>query len=365
MSRKGDGPTPMKVMCVAGARPNFMKIAPIVRALDHAGADTTIVHTGQHYDAMMSDVFFHELGVRTPDHALNVGSGSHAQQTARIMSAFEPVLEQVAPDFLIVVGDVNSTMACALVAAKTSVKIAHVEAGLRSNDRSMPEEINRLVTDVLSHLLLAPSEDAVDNLLSEGVPAAKIRLVGNVMADSLLSNIERARQGDSLTRLGLGASPFGLVTLHRPALVDDPTLLDPMLEVLGRIGQRIRLVWPVHPRTRLRLTKVPDGIQLVDPLGYLDFIALEDAATVVLTDSGGVQEETTMLGTPCLTLRPNTERPITVDEGTNVIVGTDPQAVFDATVRVLSDPPPPRRPALWDGRAASRIVEAIAEFGHG
>lgn len=352
---------PVRALLVAGARPNFMKIKPVLDALETRGAETVLVHTGQHYDSAMSDVFFDELGIRPPDHGLGVGSGSHAEQTARVMTAFEPLLDSVRPDAVVVVGDVNSTLACAIVAAKAVVPLAHVEAGLRSRDWTMPEEVNRVVTDRLARFLLAPSPDAVDNLRAEGEPDEEIHLVGNVMVDTLLANIERARARPTVERLGLDR--YGLVTLHRPANVDEPDVLLPLVDALSRVSKECPLVFPVHPRTRVRLQDhaIPTTLKLVDPVGYLDFIALEAAAAVVLTDSGGVQEETTVLGVPCLTLRDNTERPITITEGTNRLVGRDPEAVVAAALEVLHDPPSPRRPELWDGRAGERIAVALLD----
>lgn len=354
----------MRVVCVAGARPNFMKIKPVLAALEHRQVDTLLVHTGQHYDQAMSGSFFDDLGLRQPDRHLGVGSGSHAEQTARVMVAFEGAVTEWEPDVVVVVGDVNSTLACALVAAKAGSLVAHVEAGLRSRDWTMPEEVNRVVTDRVSDYLFAPSDDAVEHLEAEGYRADQIHLVGNVMVDSLLSNIQRARQRPVRDQLGLPDS-FGLVTLHRPANVDDPAQLRGLLDALGRVAASLPLVFPCHPRTHehVRAVGVPPGIDLVEPLGYLDFLALEDAATLVLTDSGGVQEETTALGVPCLTLRDNTERPITVREGTNQVVGRSPERIVAAATRVLADPPPPRAPALWDGRAAERIAEVIVAGG--
>ena len=350
---------PVRALLVAGARPNFMKIKPVLDALERRGADTVLVHTGQHYDAAMSDVFFDELGIRPPDHGLGVGSGSHAEQTARVMTAFEPLLDDLRPDVVVVVGDVNSTLACAIVAAKAVIPLAHVEAGLRSHDWTMPEEVNRVVTDRLSQFLLAPSPDAVDNLRAEGEPDAEIHLVGNVMVDTLLANIERARSRPTLEQLGLDR--YGLVTLHRPANVDAADVLLPLIDALGRVSEQCPLIFPVHPRTRSQLEEhpIPDTLRLIDPVGYLDFIALEAGASVVLTDSGGVQEETTVLGVPCLTLRENTERPITITEGTNRLVGRDPETVVTAALEALHHPPAPRRPELWDGRAGERIATAL------
>ena len=348
---------------MAGARPNFMKIKPVLDALERRGAETVLVHTGQHYDAGMSDVFFEELGIRKPDHSLGVGSGTHAIQTGRVMTAFEPLLDELRPDIVVVVGDVNSTLACTLVAAKANppVPVAHVEAGLRSGDWTMPEEVNRVVTDRLSRWLLAPSADAVDNLHAEGSSPDHIHLVGNVMVDTLLQNLDRAKRRPTLDELGLTPGAYGLVTLHRPATVDDPSILGPLLDALAYLSTEVSLLFPVHPRTRAVLSQrpIPATLRLVDPLGYLDFLALQASARVVLTDSGGIQEETTVLGIPCLTLRDNTERPITIEEGTNRLVGRDPQAIIDAAHEWLAAPPAPRRPALWDGKAAERIADAL------
>ena len=350
----------MRLVCVAAARPNFMKIKPVIDALEARGAETVLVHTGQHYDTGMSDVFFEELGIRRPDVSLGVGSGTHAEQTGRVMTAFEAALPDLAADAVVVVGDVNSTLACTLVAAKAVVPVAHVEAGLRSRDWTMPEEVNRVVTDRLSRWLLAPSPDGVDNLRAEGADPAHVHLVGNVMVDTLLANLDRARARPALAHLGLTAGGYGLVTLHRPATVDDPAVLGPVMAALGAVARTLPLVFPVHPRTRAQLsTDLPDGIRLVDPLGYLDFLALQASARLVLTDSGGIQEETTVLGVPCLTLRDNTERPITITEGTNRLVGRDPGRIAEAVADVLADPPAPRRPALWDGQAARRIADVL------
>lgn len=351
----------MRVVCVAGARPNFMKVKPVLDALVARKVDVSFVHTGQHYDESMSDIFLCELGVRHPDHYLGIGSGTQAEQTGRVMTAFEPVVEDLAPDVVVVVGDVNSTMACALVAAKSGAQVAHVEAGLRSRDWSMPEEVNRVVTDRLSDLLLAPSADAVDNLRLEGYRQDQIHLVGNVMVDTLLANLDRARQRPVLGSLGLAAGAYGLVTLHRPSNVDDAGALGALLSALGKLADECPLVFPAHPRTARQLEgmAVPDGVQVIEPLGYLDFICLEASARLVLTDSGGVQEETTVLGVPCLTLRENTERPITVSEGTNRVVGTDPARILEAAFQVLATGVEPRHPALWDGRAGQRIADAV------
>ena len=347
---------------MAGARPNYMKVKPVMDGLEERGARVILVHTGQHYDPAMSDVFFSDLAIRRPDHFLGAGSGSHAVQTCRVMTAFEPLAAELAPDVVVVVGDVNSTLACALVAAKLVLPLAHVEAGLRSRDRSTPEEINRLVTDRVSDYLFAPSADAVANLRAEGVPAEQIHLVGNVMADTLLANIDRAATRGTLARLGLEPRQYGLVTLHRPANVDDPAVLGALLTALAEIARSgCPLVLPVHPRTRGRLhgAALPEGVRIIPPLGYLDFIALEASARLVLTDSGGVQEETTVLGVPCLTLTDSTDRAITVTEGTNRLVGRDPDRIVAAAREVIGDPPPPRAPALWDGKAGARIATAM------
>jgi UDP-N-acetylglucosamine 2-epimerase (non-hydrolysing) len=347
-----------------------MKVKPVLDALEQHGVDTVLVHTGQHYDPGMSGVFFDELGIRPPDHSLGVGSGSHAEQTGRVMMAFEPLVDELRPDAVVVVGDVNSTLACAVVAAKAGCLVAHVEAGLRSRDWTMPEEINRVVTDRVSDYLFAPSADAVENLRAEGSRPDQVHLVGNVMVDTLLANLDRARSRPVVDSLGLDRGGYALVTLHRPANVDDNSTLESLMVALGIIAADCPVIFPIHPRTRERMAglAVPGGVRLVDPLGYLDFIALEAGAAVVLTDSGGVQEETTVLGVPCLTLRENTERPITVNEGTNRVVGRDPNRIIAAARRALTGGAESRRPHLWDGRAAERIagvlVKARSPQGH-
>ncbi len=355
----------MRIICVAGARPNYMKVKPVMDALEAGGAEVILVHTGQHYDPAMNDVFFADLGIRKPDHFLQVGSASHAVQTGKVMAAFEPLASSVRPDVVVVVGDVNSTVGCALVTAKSGALLAHVEAGLRSRDWAMPEEINRVVTDRVSDYLFAPSPDAVDNLRAEGYREDQIYLAGNVMVDTLLANLDRALASDVLARLGLRRGGYALVTLHRPANVDDPAALAALLAALGEIAERCPVVLPAHPRAAGRLAEagISSRIQVIPPAGYLDFIALQASARLVLTDSGGVQEETTVLGVPCLTLRDNTERPITLTDGTNQLVGRDPERIVKTAASVLEAAPPPRRPELWDGRAGQRIAAALLSGG--
>jgi len=355
----------MRIICVAGARPNYMKVKPVMAALEDRGAQVVLVHTEQHYDAAMSDVFFADLGIRPPDYFLGARSGSHATQTSNVMVAFEPLIEQIGPDVVVVVGDVNSTMACAIVTAKSGARLAHVEAGLRSRDWTMPEEINRVITDRLSDYLFAPSGDAVANLRAEGYRDDQIHLAGNVMVDTLMANLDRARSRGTLAGLGLEPGRYGLVTLHRPANVDDPLVLAGLLSALDKVAVTCPLVLPAHPRAAQRLAEagLSDRIQLIPPAGYLDFIALQAQAALVLTDSGGVQEETTALGVPCLTLRDNTERPITLTEGTNQLVGRDPERIVKAALAVLESPPPRRAPALWDGHAGERIADVIMAGG--
>jgi UDP-N-acetylglucosamine 2-epimerase (non-hydrolysing) len=342
-----------------------MKIKPVMDGLEARDVDVVLVHTGQHYDAAMNDVFFDELGIRHPDHKLAVGSGTHAVQTAKVMTAFEPLVDELRPDIVVVVGDVNSTVACALVAAKAGSLVAHVEAGLRSRDWSMPEEVNRVVTDRISDYLLAPSDDAAENLQAEGYRADQVHVVGNVMVDTLLSNLSRARESGVVERLGLTSGGYGVVTLHRPANVDDPASLTRLIDALNTVAVDLPLVFPVHPRTREAMAgyDVSTNLKLLPPAGYLDFVALQADAALVLTDSGGIQEETTVLGVPCLTLRDNTERPITVTEGTNRVIGRDPGRIVDAVQEVLRNRPEPRRPALWDGKAGERIAEVLVRGG--
>jgi UDP-N-acetylglucosamine 2-epimerase (non-hydrolysing) len=364
----------IKVLIVVGARPNFMKAAPICAEMRRRPEDFSVkvVHTGQHYDAAMSDAFFADLGLPEPDFHLGVGSASHTVQTAKIMMAFEPIVEAERPDWVLVVGDVNSTMACSLVCAKVGVKVAHVEAGLRSGDRTMPEEINRLVTDAVADLLLTPSPDGDENLKREGVSAGKIRFVGNVMIDSLFENLERARSSKVREELGLHEGDYAVLTMHRPSNVDEEGSLGPLIDALIAISARIPIVFPVHPRTRGKIeefglaSKIEEsGLKLIEPLGYLDFMRLYSGARLVMTDSGGLQEETTALGIPCLTVRDNTERPITVEMGTNRLVGTDPEKLKAVAFEILGGDPTrseKRTPPLWDGKAAVRICDVLKEI---
>src|SRR2546421_4440774 len=362
----------LKVINVAGARPNFMKIAPIVAAMRRRAPEfqPLLIHTGQHYDDAMSEAFFRDLNLPPPDVYLGVGSGSHAGQTAAVMQAFEPVIIKENPDWVVVVGDVNSTLACAIVCAKLNVKVAHVEAGLRSRDRSMPEEINRVLTDQIADLLLTPSRDGDANLRAEGIPEARIRFVGNVMIDSLMTQLGRARQSSVLTTLKLQEESYAVLTLHRPSNVDEQAAFVRILDALEEIARRLPIVFPAHPRTRKMVDELGLGpriqsmknLRVIDPVGYLDFLRLTSCARLVLTDSGGIQEETTVLGIPCITLRENTERPITVEMGTNEIAGTDTNKIIAAADRALSNPLPRanvRIPEFWDGRAADRILDAL------
>jgi UDP-N-acetylglucosamine 2-epimerase (non-hydrolysing) len=359
----------LTVLNVVGARPNFMKIAPLVLAMRGRPAiRPLLVHTGQHYDARMSRLFFTELGIPEPDVNLEVGSGSHAVQTAEIMKRFEPVVERFGPDVVLVVGDVNSTIACALVAVKMGVRVAHVEAGLRSFDRSMPEEINRILTDAISEWLFVTEPSGAANLLREGIAPQKIHFVGNVMIDSLLANLAKARDRTTLEDLGLRPRGYAVVTLHRPGNVDDPRTLRGLMELLEEVSAELPVVFPAHPRTLAGLkrlgmpqAKPTPGLRLIEPLGYLDFLRLMADARVVMTDSGGIQEETTILKVPCLTLRDNTERPVTVDVGCNQLVGTQPERIRAALRRVMAaETFTCGTPEKWDGRAAARIVDVLA-----
>jgi len=357
----------LKILIIVGARPNFMKAAPICAEMRRRPDefDVKIVHTGQHYDTAMSAGFFKDLGLPEPDHNLGVGSGTHTEQTARIMLAFEPVVISEKPDWVVVVGDVNSTVASALVASKLGVKVAHVEAGLRSFDRTMPEEINRILTDSISDMLLTTEESGNENLRHEGISPEKIKFVGNVMIDSLVQNLERAKQSDVLGGLGLGSQEFAVLTLHRPSNVDTREKLEPLVQAFNDISERLPIIFPVHPRTRAKLDEFSidtSRLRLVEPLGYLDFLALYSQARFVMTDSGGLQEETTYLGIPCLTIRENTERPMTIEVGTNQLV-KDPIGLKRAASNLLDSAAghtPKSIPPLWDGKAAGRICDELA-----
>lgn len=366
----------MKLVHVVGARPNFMKIAPVMRALEsRPGVQQLLVHTGQHYDPQMSDVFFRDLDLPKPDVYLGVGSGTHAEMTAKVMVELEKVFTEHKPDMVVVAGDVNSTLAATLVAAKASppIPVAHVEAGLRSFDMTMPEEVNRLVVDRLSALCLTPSTDGDDHLRKEGVPADRIVFVGNVMIDSLRRALPVSEKlaPDVLGKIGVKAGGYALVTLHRPANVDDPVVLGRLVESLLRVAEKLDVVFPIHPRTRKRLEGTELGrriaaspaFKLVDPAAYFEFQAMTMNAKLVLTDSGGIQEETTAMGVPCLTLRENTERPVTVTEGTNTLVGRDPERIWPEVEKILAGRSKAGRvPALWDGQAAERVADAIVRY---
>jgi UDP-N-acetylglucosamine 2-epimerase (non-hydrolysing) len=359
-------------MHIVGARPNFMKVAPIMDVMNQQnGFVQYLVHTGQHYDAQLSKIFFEELQIPRPNIDLNIGGGSHAEQTGRMMIALEQVFVSEAPDLILVVGDVNSTLAASVTAAKLGIPIAHVEAGLRSFDRTMPEEINRIVTDALADLLFTTEQSGNDNLLREGVAPEKIFFVGNVMIDTLLRCREQAKRSDILKRLQIDPQAYAVLTLHRPSNVDQPEQLQHMFRVLRKVCQQIPIIFPCHPRTAKRLETLglnvdstgassPAGIMLQPPLGYLDFLHLVSQAKFVLTDSGGVQEETTILGVPCLTLRENTERPVTIHEGTNILVGSCEELILTEAAKILAGQGKQGQiPTLWDGQAAVRIVEAL------
>ncbi len=356
----------MRIVYVVGTRPNFVKTAPVIGALRERLPEGrhVLVHTGQHYDRLMSEVFLEELGVPAPDNMLEVGSGSHAQQTARVIERLEPVLEEERPDLVIVPGDVNSTLAAALTAAKLQIPVAHVESGLRSFDRTMPEELNRIVTDQLADRLFTHSLEADDNLRAEGIPSERIHLVGNTMIDTLVALEGRFRAAGAAARLGVEPGAYVLVTLHRPALVDGPLLAETMKQ-LAELAREIPVVFPVHPRTRKAMEAIDSehpGLLLTEPLGYLDFLSLLADASAVLTDSGGIQEETTYLGIPCFTLRDNTERPITVTQGTNTLLGLDPTAIAQIPAALAQRPGErPDPPPLWDGHASERIADIIAD----
>jgi UDP-N-acetylglucosamine 2-epimerase (non-hydrolysing) len=370
----------MKILNVVGARPNFVKIAPLLREMRrYPSIVPLLVHTGQHYDATMSGHFFTDLEIEPPQFNLGVGSGSHATQTAEVMRRLEPILDTLKPDLVLVVGDVNSTLAAALTAVKLGIPLTHVEAGLRSFDRTMPEEINRLLTDAIADLLFVTEESGRQNLLREGIGSEKIHFVGNVMIDALQAFRPRWERSSIFDRLGLNGHPYGVLTLHRPSNVDDPVTLMAFLDALGELARQLPLVFPLHPRVKSMLLRqghlfrtMPDsgeplyskGIAYLDPLNYLDFIALVSRARLVLTDSGGVQEETTILGVPCLTLRETTERPVTVGHGTNRVIGTAPERIVDEALWTLDHPPRPNGPPpLWDGQASERIVKILADRG--
>jgi UDP-N-acetylglucosamine 2-epimerase (non-hydrolysing) len=355
----------VRVLCVAGARPNFMKIAPLLREFNSRDTfESFLVHTGQHYDARMSENFFRDLGIPAPDINLGVGSGTHAEQTAHVLMKLEAVLLSERPDLVLVVGDVNSTLAATIAAVKLDIPVAHVEAGLRSGDRTMPEELNRLMTDVVASWLFTTEADGEANLLREGIDPARIHFVGNVMIDTLLANLERAKKLDTLERLGLTKGKFCLLTLHRPSNVDDPARLAELFGALEEIHDRVPIVFPVHPRTATNISEALGGrdlkFQIIEPQDYLDFLRLMADAKIVLTDSGGVQEETTALGTPCFTLRDSTERPITVTHGTNTMVGADREVILREVMATLDGKPKVGNvPDLWDGKASERIANVL------
>ncbi len=358
------------IILVVGARPNFMKIAPLYAELKERGVEQLLLHTGQHYDEKMSKVFFEDLGLPQPDIFLGVGSGTHASQTARIMVEFETVCIQYKPRLVVVVGDVNSTLACTLVASKLHIKIAHVEAGLRSGDKRMPEEINRIVTDSLADILLTPSIDGNENLLSEGRSEKDIHFVGNIMIDSLYNILERSANSEILESLSLTEGEYGVLTIHRPSNVDDVDAFTSIIEALEVIGEGLDIVFPIHPRTKKnaiemnlieRIKSIP-GVMLMGPTGYLDFVSLISSSRIVLTDSGGLQEETTVLKIPCITLRNNTERPITVSDGTNRLVGNDKDEIVSAFKdSIIKDYRDMVVPQYWDGNTAARIADVIME----
>ncbi len=352
----------IKIINVVGARPNFMKIAPIIREMKQYGnINSLLVHTGQHYDENMSGSFFKDLGIPRPDIHLEVGSGTHAVQTASVMTGFEKVVLKEKPDIVLVVGDVNSTLACALVASKLNIKVAHIEAGLRSNDRSMPEEINRIVTDHLSDLLFTTCKDGDENLLREGISSDKVHLVGNVMIDTLLYSMNKIKPTSSKEK-------YAVLTLHRPSNVDVKETFEGISKAIYRISRDIKVVFPVHPRTRKQIEKLGfskyynRNMKLLEPLSYLEFLKLYSNASVVLTDSGGLQEETSALDVPCLTLRENTERPITIERGTNILVGTDEKSIVQETDKILKgERKRKKRLELWDGKVSGRIIEVLVE----
>lgn len=363
---------PRNIVLVAGARPNFMKVAPLWHVLKQypEAFRPRLIHTGQHYDTGMSDVFFHDLELPRPDRFLGVGSGSHAKQTARVMMAFEQECVEEQPDLVVVVGDVNSTMACAITAKKLCIPVAHVEAGLRSRDWTMPEEINRVVTDSVSDLLFTPSRDADENLRCEGVPPERIHFVGNVMIDCLLAQLPKTENRDTLQQFGVEAGHYATLTLHRPSNVDDPDVFSGIVDFMIRLSWELPIVWPVHPRSKknleslglLRRVGSSRGLILTDPIGYLDMLTLNRRARMIITDSGGLQEEATILRVPCITLRENTERPITVEVGCNRVVGNHPAGIRSAISSILSrNGQEVGTPELWDGHASERIVNVLIQ----
>ena len=359
----------MKLLSVVGTRPNFMKLAPLAREFARrSGFEHVIVHTGQHYDVAMSDAFFVDLEIPAPQHHLAVGSGSHAAQTAAVMAAMEPVLASERPDLVLVYGDVNSTLAAAITAAKMNLRVAHVEAGLRSRDRTMPEETNRILTDHVSDLLFAPSPDGVENLLAEGIPAERVHFVGNIMIDALELVLPRARAVNARARFGMNGDRYVVVTMHRPSNVDDPQQLRRLFSALEDVSQEATVLFPVHPRTKQKLAELGieadsgSRLKLLDPLGYTEMLSLVDSADLVITDSGGLQEETSFLGVPCLTVRPNTERPITCTQGTNQLVTPEREAIRAAAHHALSHRSRNRpRIELWDGHTAGRIADVLRD----
>jgi UDP-N-acetylglucosamine 2-epimerase (non-hydrolysing) len=357
----------MLVCNVVGARPNFMKIAPVILEMKRRGMPNLLVHTGQHYDKLMSDIFLDELGLPKPEIFLDVGSDTHARQTAHIMIAFEEVCQQHRPDLVVVGGDVNSTVAVALVTAKQQIPLAHVEAGLRSFDRTMPEEINRVVTDHIAELLFTTEESANENLRREGIAEEHIHFVGNCMVDTLLKHVDAAVQRSPWKDFGVAPNSYGLLTLHRPSNVDDSAMLKSLMNIINEVSHRLPVLFPVHPRTQRRLeqekVQVAPSLYLCDPLPYLTFLGLMARARCVLTDSGGIQEEATVLNVPCLTLRWNTERPVTITNGTNRLVGTDSQKIRQGIDEILTGSAPSgKRPPLWDGKAGCRIVDVIENY---
>ncbi len=364
----------IRIICVCGARPNFMKIAPVMRAFEAKGGfETLLVHTGQHYDENMSKLFFEELGIPKPDVNLEVGSASHAVQTSEIMKRFEPIVLDFKPDYVLVVGDVNSTIACGLVAVKLGVKLIHVEAGLRSFDWTMPEEINRILTDRISSLLFVTEQSGIDNLKNEGVNSDKVHFVGNVMIDTLMANREKARKSDVLSQLGLCAKEYAVITLHRPSNVDDMNKFGEIVTAFEEIEKDIKLVFPIHPRTRNnikdtdlgRRVELMKNLLLIEPVGYLDFLCLMSNAALAMTDSGGIQEETTILGVPCMTLRENTERPVTITEGTNRLVNITSMDILNIyhEIRNSDKSGTAAIPRYWDGKASERIAKIVYEGG--